>query len=153
MYILIKSFSFKKCVIYSGEKYRRYIEILRMIKVHATLISELVIDIEDICSSKGWYIFFLFQPFVLPFIFLLFCLHFSLSTYSIRLLSAVPGHIDWWIPVGNQPENRSGLQEVPAFPKDCVPSCVINKPHVYRNKLPQLRWFVYRFRMKINSKL
>ena len=78
MYILIKSFSFKKCVIYSGEKYRWYIEILRMIKVHATLISELVIDIEDICSSKGWYIFFLFLPFVLPFIFLLFCLYFFL---------------------------------------------------------------------------
>ena len=28
-------------------------DILGMIKVHATLISELVIDIEDICSSKG----------------------------------------------------------------------------------------------------
>ena len=53
MYILIKSFSFKKCVIYSGEKYRLYIEILRLIIVHATLISELVIDVEDICSSKG----------------------------------------------------------------------------------------------------
>ena len=48
-----------------------------MIKVHATLISELVIDIEAICSSKGRYIFFLFLPFVLPFIFLLFC-HFYL---------------------------------------------------------------------------
>ena len=37
---------------------------------------------------------------------------------------------------------------MPAFPKDSVPSCVINKPHVYRNKSPKLRWFVYRLPQK-----